>query len=409
MLNETAKNLNDISRAAESHAKCKASVFTRFYAGKIKDKLAAVINTLAPNGKIAAVYTDRSFAAFGEQTAALVSSFSGSTSRVILKNGVPSVKDAGALLAAAEDARFILAFDADFYGLAAYVATVARVPAVLAVNNLGFREVVPSRTLLKNGDCFDYVKVRAPRYVLLDENVYKTLDVPAVYSSVIGRLSDFTDYRIACAVKKYDADKRAYSVLKDAVSSAFGVFTLSAEKRAELLLCSKFKAELANLATDGALSDFSAFKNASRLCVSSGNTAESESLYILCRIMGLYNLYFSGRYDDVLEIPDYLSRADKIVETAKCEELTALRSLKAQCELYSQTRKTTDRLKNELKDEISAQTSVAEKTVKTYFALGGKDRSDKKIIDFAVKYSGDLPDCFNGMTLVRESGIGEYI
>lgn len=409
MLNETAKKLNEISAETEKVAKAKWPVFTRVYAGDAKAKLAAVLKALAPEGKVLFVCNRDTFSAEGKKLSDFVASLGCKSYAAVFKSGFHSVEDAGHALKAAEDARCVLVSDVELFGFAAYVAMIAKIPCVVAPSSFGYEDVVPSVTILKNGKGFDRVKVRVPRYVILDEKTVAECDVASAFASVIARLPDFTDYRIACAAKKYDADKRAYSLMKNAVSSAFGLFAFSVKERAEKILEYKLAAELANVASGGRLCDYSSVKNTSYLCYVKGAEKECVSPSIFRRVMGLYDLCCSGEYDDILEIPDYLARADYLSDLTGCGDKPFLQGLKAQCALYNENGQAVNKTKNSLKEEIRAQNAACEKAVRTFYALGGKDFADKKLIDSLIKFSGDLPDSFNGMTVVRECGISEYL
>ena len=418
MFNETVQKLNNVSKDTEAVSSSKAAVFTRFYYGNTWAKLAPVIRTLAPSGKVTCVYTKASFEKFGAETHKLIVALTGKPYDFVVdadfvgENGetryFPSTDDAGKLLCAAENARFVLTFDNELFGLVTYAAMIAKIPAAIVLTSAGFCDVVPSRTILKNGRSFQYVKVRAPRYVILDENIAANTDVAGAYCSVISRLADFADYRIARAAGISETDKRAYSLMKDSVSSAFGIFSLSKTERAERILTDKLTAELANLASDGQLSDYSAVRNASRLCLTRGLKKESESPYIFRRIMGLLDLCLSGEYDEIVETPDYLMRADKLAVLTGSDDGVFLKAFKRQRDLLSANEKAVHKIKQTLKDEIKAQNAAAEKSLQTYFALGGRDETNKAEINAAVKYCGDLERTFNSMTLVRESGIAEY-
>ena len=124
--------------------------------------------------------------------------------------------------------------------------------------------------------------------------------------------------------------------------------------------------------------------------------------------MGLLDLCLSGEYDEIVETPDYLMRADELAVLTGSDDGVFLKAFKRQRDLLSANEKAVHKIKQALKDEIKAQNAAAEKSLQTYFALGGRDETNKAEINAAVKYCGDLERTFNSMTLVRESGIAEY-
>ncbi len=409
MLKETLKNLNDISAETEKILSAKWRVFTRFYGGNAECRLADVLQALAPEGKVIVLFTNESYARFGREALAFISSIGCKPFEKVLNDKIPSVDDAGTILSIAEEARCILAFDGELFGFASYCAMIAKVPCVFLLEKIGCEDVISSVVLLKNGNGIERVKVRVPRYVVVDEAAVKRYDVAAAYSGLISRLPDFADYRITCAVEKCAYDKRAYALLKDAVTSAFGIFSYGTEERCEKIAEYKFTAELANLASDGRLCDFSAMGNASYLFSASKKEERKPTLAFFSRIMRLYELCFSGEYDGILEIPDYLSRADKLSSLTGCDDKVFLSGLKKQCDLFCNVKKTAEKTASGLYEEIKSQRAVCDKAVSTYYALGGSVKQNCSFTDEIVNLCGDLPSSFNGMTLVRESGIAEYL
>lgn len=409
MIDLIAQKLNKISSETEALFKGESSAFTRFLFGDEYSLLASVIKRTTVRGKVAAVYSERSFKKHGAKVTSIIRSEFCSVGNVVLSDSILSVEDVGAIISAAEDARCIVCFDCENFGAVTYAASVVGVPAALVVDEFGFYDVLPTRAILKNGSGWEYVKTSAPRYVIADEKTFFGCDVAGAYASVLLRLTDFTDYRVKRALQNDVADKRSYSLMKSAVSSAYSAVKLGIKERAEKIIECKLIAESANVAARGALSDFSASRNAARICYMSGNVKESRSVYILKKILGVYDLYFSGEYDDILEIPDYLARADKLAEIAGSDDYTFMAGIKKQRELCTNKKSAEEKLKVSLKDEIKSQNQIAASVIKTYFALGGKDSSNKAVLNAAVKYGGDLPDTFNCMSLVRESGITEYI
>lgn len=409
MFNEITKKLNSISAETESSNKNGAAVFTRFLFGNATKLLAETVKAIAAGGKVVATFSEKSFSKFGVSATNALRAEGFSVCNFITDGEVSSLSDAGGIISVAEDARCIMAFDAENFATASYAAMIKGIPAFLCVFGFGAEHIVPSCVLLKNGDGWEYVKTRVPRYIIIDESAANGTDEAAVYASVAGRITDFTDYRVACAFKRFSPDKRAYALMKGAAVGAFGINKFTAGERKARLIEYKLTSELANLAVDGALSDYSSAANAARICKMQGLKKESESIYPFRMAEGVFDLYFSGEYDDILEIPDYAERADDIAAVLGKKDGETMRAIKEQRDIYAKLRGAESKIKATLKDEIHAQNAVADKAVKTYLALGGADDVDTAAVFRAIKRSGDLPKTFNCMTLIRESGITEYI
>lgn len=409
MFNEVIKKLNGISAETEARAKNATAVFTRFLFGNAIRLLSETLKAVAAGGKVVATYSEKSFDVYGAAATNAVKAAGFSVCNFITDGNAPSVDTAGGIVAVAEDARCIIAFDAENFGTVSYAAMIKGVPAILCAYAFGAEQVVSSRALLKNGEGWEYVKTCVPRYVVVDESAIDNTDEAAVYASVAGRITDFTDYRIACAVKYVNPDKRAYAIMKNATVSAFGITRFNGKERKARLAEYKLTSELANLAADGALSDYASSANAARICRMRGLKKEGDSIYPFRTAAGIFDLYFSGKYDDILEIPDYAERADAVASLLGDRDEEAMQAIKEQRAIYKKASRAEAKIKATLKDEIHAQNAAADKAVKTYLALGGTDDADKVAISRAVKRSGDLPKTFNCITLIRESGITEYI
>ena len=81
--------------------------------------------------------------------------------------------------------------------------------------------------------------------------------------------------------------------------------------------------------------------------------------------------------------------------------------------IFSKSKKDLSTISNLLIPEIQGLKSSFEKMEKTYLVLGGKklsesDRNSSNFV-FAIKHCGNLPFGFNGMSLLSEKGVTEFL
>ena len=139
-----------------------------------------------------------------------------------------------------------------------------------------------------------------------------------------------------------------------------------------------------------------------RLAGANCDTATLYAFYI--RALSLYALACLS--SDPLLVPDYLSRADDLRELTGKDDGLFLDGFVKQTQAIKTVG--TDKTVSAVKDYIRFLNDNLSNLCDAYINYGGK-RVDFTPFNSALKCCGDLPDAFNFMSVVRETGISERI
>lgn len=390
-----AKQLNTIAGGFKDNT-------LSFYEGDV-NSLIEVLNTLAPFGKVALVYSGDSFDKYGELSVVL-NKMGFKVTNVIENDGEINDEKAKDLFNLSSSLRAVVCVGNDNFSLVTYYASLRKIPAVYFVDSFDMAGAFKTRVkVVKNGRK-NYVLTLPVRHVVLDtesiladrKNVYKA------YGMTENMLVALVDYRIAGIVGINGLDSKLYELLKRAVLSCYSVYKYNYNKQAEAVLNAFLLFNLANVLSKGELTDYSAV-SVTAFLLDDENAIHNVELSK--RILGLYELCFSGKYKNPLPLRNYLSDSIKLAEAVDVDNVTLLKAIKKNAQLYSSNEKLFDEIKSKLYDEIACLSKSSKTVLSTYFSLGGTQTADKLKLNDAISVSGFMPKAFNGMTLVKESGI----
>lgn len=410
MLIDRVKELNKISLETETEKKNKADYFCRFYFGDKTKLLFATIKTLAYGEKVAFICSKEnaieskklvSIAGIGTKCQIIGCMVDVSANKTACtSNNIEKISSA------IGGVKVIIALDDRLFNLATYVAMINAIPLVLVPDKIGFEDILCSTLFIKENYSYKRAKVKAIRYVILDKNVIDNADIQGIFYRLISLRANAIDYRISCLLRGENEDERAIELLKSATVNAYPVFTTEGKWKIEELIFLKFLAELSNIASNGEMEKNSAVKITEEILKMRGYYGESVSKSIFSKIIGVYDLYFCGKYDGILEVPDYLERADRLSDISGCVATEFLKNFLTQRNAIEEKKKQLSILRRSLKTAVAEQKKFADRMTTLFDKT---DRIENLVaIDNAIRIAGDLPNTFNAMTLLRESGITEY-
>ena len=105
--------------------------------------------------------------------------------------------------------------------------------------------------------------------------------------------------------------------------------------------------------------------------------------------------------------PDYNTRATELAAITGSDDGAFLKGLTEQVAYLKKA--DIVRIKSAFNAELKSQESALGMIERQFAAFGGKKFEDFSPYIAAFKLCGDLPDTFNFMTLIRESGFTEFI
>ena len=129
-------------------------------------------------------------------------------------------------------------------------------------------------------------------------------------------------------------------------------------------------------------------------------------LYSADKLFGVYLLYLQNACD-LLSLPDYNARAKALQEKISGGFTAVAEGLISQRKALKENAEKINSAVSGLKENLSEIQSVADDFKKATAGLLFPQGTDEFL--FAVKSCGDLPETFNLMTLIRESGLTELI
>lgn len=404
------KELSQISHNAEKNYTAFKDFPVKFYDGDFVETALSLCKDLLPTAKVVILSSASSFSKFGEELNVRLKGQRNQTVNFIVdENQDLDISFIKKIINFSEDVRGVVVTDTKLVRLAEYVCSIRNITLILRVDKFLDDGIIKNRIHVKNEETFDYVKVNLKRHVIIDmKELSKDENRANCYAQIMGRTVSLLDYRIKTCLKEFNPDVFAYGLVKKTILEIFNVFKYSYFKQSEVLICGLLKIEIANLLTNGEIDDFSAINGFNYLHGNFQATIDAIGM-----LLGLYELGFSENYDKILSIVDYNKINKELKSKSYSGETELLKWLLNRSKIFSKSKKDLSTISNLLIPEIQGLKNSFKKMEKTYLVLGGKKIADglKNSSDFtfALKNCGNLPYGFNGMSLLSEKGVSEFI
>ena len=369
----------------------------------------SVARKIAPFGKVAAIYTKDSFLSFGKSFTETLKKAGINPLNFIMPDGFSlNFENVFDIIGVPEDVRAIICFDDGIKGLAAYIATLFKIPVIYVLRSAKTEGILASRIPFRRGNSFDNFNVKCERRVVIDfNNIEKTSEsLSEQYVSVAAKVLALADFRVYLQLHGGRSEKTAYDAIKGAVINRFKPLSNDENTVATELLSDGLVAELADLSSRGAITENSAVKSFARL-----NSFAYERGLAFTLFKKLINLYAfcAKEQDEPFAVPDYNARVAELAEITRSDDGVFLKGLTRQLNYLRLAGDGVQMCRKSFSAEFSAQLKAFSTIEKNYTALGGKTDFDFSPYVGALKLSGDLPSTLNFMTLIRESGLIEFI
>lgn len=359
-----------------------------------------VVSSVAPYGKVAVLYAKNTFLEEGKEFTTKLKSAGIVPLNFILPEGVAlTPKNVFDVIGVPEDVRAVVYSDPILTDIAAYLATIFNIPVICTLKTVYTENIIGVKLPFFWDDKTDFFDARCVYHIVLGENS-ESGDIAKQYINVISKITALTDYRVKLKTCGGTAEKSAYGLIKNAVESALA-FNNDLK---ETLVVAGLKIELANLASGGAIlcnSAEYAFKRLLRFNVDSGTEfaflEKQLRLYALC----------AENSEMPFAVPDYNARATELAGITASRDGAFLQGFVDQVAYIKKA--DIARIKGEFKTELLSQESALNIIERQFIKFGGKKREDFSPYISAFRLCGDMPDTFNFMTLIRESGFTEFI
>ena len=359
---------------------------------------------------------------------------------MLLPKKVKSVVSSIEVFNLPEDVRMVFAFDNELFDVAKYFCAINGLQCGLVIKTPNFFNSLSNKILANVGTSPEYVDACAIKHVILADELFDGDDSynGYLYARLVSGLSFIVDYRISSTLKRKPINKRAFNLIKSAVTGGLSVMKYSLSERKTALIYFNLLLEIANVLSFGEIINGGSMRYSEILFnalngIDDGidneiiNDIEKGYGYILLKlckkILGVYEIVLSSDNLTVYETCDYTSRVEFLTSLTGGEELVYLKNFKQQIDLISCSQKEIDKIKAQLYGQVKSFYAYLKGSVNTYHAIGGKDFiSAEKHSDtrgrkaennapnplnspLSIKHSGDEIGALNGMTLARELGI----
>ena len=362
-----------------------------------------VISSVAPYGKTAVVYGKSAFTERGKIfTEQLKNAGLKPLNFIMPENASLNFKRVFDFIGVPEDVRAIVYFDRELKDIIAYIATIFNIPAVYVLTSINTEGVLPAKVPFFWDNSADFFPVNCVYHVILPKPVdyVDSEDIAEQFVNVTGKLVALSDYQVR--LKFYGGKKNtaAYDVIKEAT----GEVAASSWLDAESALFAGLKIEIADLSANGVITYNSAAYCFKR--ITGFKTEKGTEIVLLKKLAELYSLCVTGEYP--FSVPDYNKRVRELSAVTGSDDGAFLNGFLKQLNCLKK-HPDIKKVKAAMKKELTELLSVVKSAEKTYTVLNGKACEDFSPYLKALKLCGDLPDTFNFMTLVRESGFTEFI
>ena len=377
----------------------------RFYYGDYVDQITKILSEICPCGKVATLYFNSTYQELGKNFSSALKNAGFKPLSVIMPEEFKnSVDDLSRLFTLPEDVRAIITFDFSLNYAIKYFGAIKNVDVIHVLKEFNSADFISPVLFIKNGEQIDKVNLDCNQHVILDDNICQP-DLPKIYAYTTSKIVNLIDYKVYGKLHSKRLSKASYEVLSTAIDNTLTCFKVSLENRKSHIVENMFLSEIANRMSGGHLWITSSEYSVKQLMP---KFEGYDRIAFLKYTLNLYKKYFSGDYEHLLEIPDYNARANNISKTLKVDEKVFMQTLLAQINNYNNSKNNLNQLKKTLNEQVVKTEKLVGQINSTYHALGGGGKENKHL-KFCVYHSGDLNDTLNGMSLIRESGILEFI
>lgn len=362
-----------------------------------------VINSVAPYGKIAVIYSKTTYTERGKDFSEKLKAAGLKPLGFIMpENATLNFESVFNFIGVPEDVRAVVYFDSELKDITAYIATIFNVPVIYALSSVYTEGVLSAKVPFFWKNSADFFSVTCPYHVVLPETVAATdAELAEQYVNIVDKSVALCDYRVKLKILGGTKKVAVYNLIEEATKEILPLPSVTAEQ----LLLSGLKIEIANLASNGAI-----IYNSAEYCfkrITGFKAQEGLNFAFIKKFAELCELCASGQ-EDPFTVPDYNNRARELATVTASDDGAFLKGLLNQLQ---RLRKQEDlkKIKTAFKKEFTAIVAALKDAEKVYKSLGGKDLKDFSPYLKAFKLCGDLPATCNFMTLVRESGFTEDI
>lgn len=388
----------------------------KIYRGEYLSSLKTALSGLGKNGCfISFNYTfkdfDKGITTLSEQTGARI------TPLIMNKKFDNSIENLSGLFALSSDIAFAIVVDDELLSVAKYFTAIRNIPLIYIPTSPNTFGVLDVTAEIKLKGKTERVNAVNPRIVVLDKNLLKNSEkrkIANAFCDIVSKIIALLDYRVRGSISGKWLCKNSYNLARSVVIDTFSVLTY---ENAPLKLAENgLKLSVVSAYTQGAIFENSAENLTAKLLRYMGKERLPVSecrLIAMRKLIGIYKLFFGEKTTGILEMPDYIERAEEFSALTGISELEVLNGFKESVYTNDEVRKKVFFIAKELFAEIDKLSSLISKINNTYVLLGGSEDLESNFtseeIRQAIYHSTDFPCAVNILTLIRDTGMLELI
>jgi hypothetical protein len=243
------------------------------------------------------------------------------------------------------------------------------------------------------------------QHVVIDKELC-VCNLANIYAYVVSKTISLIDYKIYLKLYSKRFIKAPYDLLNTAINGALTCFNLPLNQRENALIENLMTVEIANRIMAGDVWCKST-ENSVKILMG-GIFSGYDRIAFVKYASSLYQKYFSNNFENLLEVPDYNQRASTVATYLKIDEKAVMIKLLNQIEFLRSSQEIIKQLKPIILEQVQKLEKLTKQISSTYHALNGGGKQTKNL-KFCLYHSGDVDEYVNGMSLVRENGILEYL
>lgn len=301
-----------------------------------------------------------------------------------------------------EDVRAMVVLDEELFDKAAYFCSLRNIPIIFVPKNPIGVICVKDTVLLKNNGKFEMFKILCEKHLIIDYELYKGR-YSSLYGHLMSKLVTLTDYRIIGVTDRSKLNVKGYSFLKDGVVSSFSLAYDSDIERIKALISNAITAEV-GLNLMGNIRYISSESASSYLLKRDADLGKRE-LFSALAILSVYKI-FTETKNPILNFIDYNKREKELLRITGFENGVTLKNLIEQSDFIRKNKIALKAGFLSLKSEIAGYCALKDRIIEKYKTFRASE-TDIGSLDFAVRFSGDLFNNINGMSILREEGFLE--
>ena len=376
--------------------------------GNYNQEIVSILKKVCPYSKVGLISFSKTYQNMGKELVKTISLVGCKTVSLIMPEKYSdSIDYAGLLFNLPEDVRCIITLDRELCHVATYFSGIREVPMIYLAKESLIYKSLDDVIFIKNGGKTEKITCDSQKYLVVDPDFIKENDLSRMFAHVVSKTVAVFDYKIYKSLMGEKVNKTILSNLIATIGDTVKIMDVPIDERLQTLMLNCIKIEILNYLSDGELFSYSSEVYAGKI-LSGKSDFYSIELGAAIKILAYYSDFF-GSTEAFPVFPNYNLRAETVASIIKISEKDLLDAFILHTDRFFKEKEKYFSVINSLCQDAEKAFDVAVKLKSTYLTLGGKESFgiSEELLFEGIRFSGDVPFFFNGMTVLREIGILE--